>query len=178
MKKKPSRLHFRVIAFSMVLYFSFGGILESFAQSEDKLGSWFIYNGFFNINPKIELFFETQLRNWETFRNPENFFLRPYFNYNVTKNFQPGLGLEYHRTWTYAEYRDDIESSNEFRVTLQTMLFHKIDRVSLQHRYRYEFRNVDANHLQRTRYRIQATVPINKMSLKRAHFFSMCLTNS
>lgn len=141
------------------------------AQSEDKLGSWFIYNGFFNVSPKVELFFETQLRNWETFSNPENFFLRPYFNYNVTKNFQSGLGLEYHKSWTYAENSDEKVSSDEFRVTMQIMIFHKIDRVSLQHRYRYEFRNVDGDHLQRTRYRIQATIPINNKSVEKGTFF-------
>ena len=143
----------------------------SIAQGDDELGSWFIYNGFFNINPKVELFFETQLRNWETFSNPETFFLRPYFNYNVTKNFQPGIGLEYHKSWTYAEDPDEKESADEFRLTLQTMLFHKIDRVALQHRYRYEFRNVDGNHRQRTRYRIQATIPINNRTLKKGTFF-------
>lgn len=155
----------------MLFFFSSGTSVDGLAQSEDKLGSWFIYNDFFNINPKVELFFETQLRNWETFSNPENFFLRPYFNYNVTKSFQPGLGLEYHRTWTYSENPDEKVISNEFRITLQVMLFHKIDRVSLQHRYRYEFRNVDSDQLQRTRYRIQATVPLNKKIMEKGTIF-------
>ena len=143
----------------------------SFGQSEDKLGSWYIYNGFFNINPKVELFFETQLRTWETFGNPENFFLRPYFNYNLTKNFQAGLGLEYHKTWTYAEDPDDRVSSDEFRITLQSILFHKIDKVSIQHRYRYEFRNVDGDKLQRTRYRLQVTIPLNNKSIEKGTVF-------
>lgn len=158
-----------------IYLFSILIILSTFssgkAQSEDELGSWFIYNGFFNVSPKVELFFETQLRNWETFSNPENFFLRPYLNYNVTENFQPGLGLEYHKSWTYADDPDDKISSDEFRTTLQVMLFQKINRVSLQHRYRYEFRNVDGDHLQRTRYRIQATIPINNKTMEKGTFF-------
>ena len=163
-----NRIYKATLLLFLVLICNFS---EGLGQSEDKLGSWYIYNGFFNINPKVELFFETQLRNWETFSNPENFFLRPYFNYNVTENFQPGIGLEYHRSWTYSEDPDEKVSSNEFRMTLQTMLFHKIGRVALQHRYRYEFRNVDGDHLQRTRYRIQATVPINNKSIVKGTLF-------
>ncbi|RLD20330.1 MAG: hypothetical protein DRI71_10535 [Bacteroidetes bacterium] len=140
-------------------------------SSEDKLGSWYIYNGFFNFNPTFELFVESQLRNWETFSNPENFFFRPFFNYNLNQNFQTGLSLEYHKTWTYDENPGNKVSTDEFRTTMQVMLHHKISRVALQHRYRYEFRWVDGNHLQRTRYRVQATVPINNATMEKGTIF-------
>ena len=142
-----------------------------YGQSEDKLGSWYIYNGFFNLNPKVELFFETQLRNYEVFSNPEVFFLRPYFNYNITKQVQAGLGLEYHKNWTYETMPEDKVSTEEFRITLQTMLFQKEGRVSLQHRYRYEFRNVEAEKKQRMRYRIQATIPLTSTSMEAGTIF-------
>jgi hypothetical protein len=45
------------------------------------------------------------------------------------------------------------------------MLFQKEGRVALQHRYRYEFRNVEGDKLQRMRYRIQATVPLTSKSM-------------
>jgi len=146
--------------------------VTGYGQSEDKLGSWFIYNGFFNVSPKVELFFETQLRNYEVVSNPEVFFLRPYFNYNFTDHVQGGLGLEYHKSWTYDEVPENKVSSDEFRITLQTMLFQKEGRVSLQHRYRYEFRDVDGSKLQRMRYRIQATIPITNSSLKPGTIFA------
>jgi hypothetical protein len=139
--------------------------VKGYGQSEDKLGSWYIYNGFFNVSPKVELFFETQLRNYEVFSNPETFFLRPYFNYNITKQVQTGLGLEYHKNWTYDAIPENKVSTEEFRITLQTMLFQKEGRVALQHRYRYEFRNVGTDKLQRMRYRIQATIPLTSKSM-------------
>lgn len=141
-------------------------------SSEDELGSWYIYNGFFNFSPKFELFFETQLRNWEIVNNPETFFVRPYFNYNLNKNFQTGLGLEYHKNWSYAEDAEDRISNEEYRMTLQGMVFQKINRVSLQHRYRYEFRNISDGNRQRTRYRLQATIPINKKEGDKGVFFA------
>jgi hypothetical protein len=145
--------------------------VRGYSQSEDKPGSWYIYNGFFNVSPKVELFFETQLRTYEVFSNPETFFIRPYFDYNITKQVQMGLGLEYHKNWTYDAVPENKVSSEEFRVTLQTMLFQKVGRVALQHRYRYEFRNVEADKLQRMRYRIQATIPLNSKSMEAGTIF-------
>ncbi len=145
--------------------------LKGFSQSNEKLGSWYIYNGFFNLNPKIELFFETQLRTWEPVSNPENFFLRPYFNYNINENWQLGLGLEYHKSWTYDEVSENRIITEEFRKTLQSMVFQKIGRVKLQHRYRYEFRNIDGSKKQRTRYRIQITIPITKKGFDKGGLF-------
>ena len=166
--KEKMRSRKRLLQVSFLLLLS---SVTGYGQSEDKLGSWFIYNGFFNINPKVELFFETQFRTYETFSNPETFFLRPYFNYNITQQVQTGLGLEYHKAWTYDAIPGNKTSSDEFRITLQTMLFQKEGRVSLQHRYRYEFRDVDGSKLQRMRYRIQATIPLTSKSLEEGVIF-------
>jgi hypothetical protein len=146
--------------------------IDTQAQSEDKLGSWYIYNGFFKFTPKSELFFETQLRNYEVFSNPETFFLRPYYTYNINENLQPGISIEYHKSWTYAEDPADKVSSDEIRVTLQMMVFQKIGRSSLQHRYRYEFRNVNGDPLRRMRYRFQVTIPINSETMNKGTFFA------
>jgi hypothetical protein len=146
--------------------------LVSAQNAEDKLGSWYIYNGFFKLTPQFEVFFESQLRTYEMVSNPETFFLRPYFTYNLNKNVQPGLGLEYHKSWTYSDIPEDKVVSEEFRITLQTMVFQSIDRVRLQHRYRYEFRTVNENKLQRMRYRIQATIPLNGTTMTKGTLFT------
>ena len=142
------------------------------AQEENPLGSWYIYNGFFNVSPKVELFFETQLRTWEVISNPQVFFLRPYFNYNVTENFQPGLGFEYHINWSFEDIDGSKLRSEEFRITIQTMLFQKIGRVAVQHRFRYEFRFLDEKGKQRTRYRIQLGIPITKAKIEKGVLFA------
>ena len=116
---------------------------QAFSQEEDKLGSWYIYNGFFNFTPKFELFVESQLRTWEVFSNSQSFFARAFFNFNLTTSFQLGLSQEYHINWSYAENADDKLRTEEYRTTLQAILFQVIDRVTIQHRYRYEFRFLD-----------------------------------
>lgn len=145
---------------------------QAIGQSEDKLGSWYIYNGFFKFTPKFEVFFETQLRNYEVLSNPETFFVRPYITYNLNKNVQPALGLEYHKSWTHDEVPENKVDSDEFRITLQTMVFQTIGRAQLQHRYRFEFRTVDGAALRRMRYRIQVTVPINSKIMSKGSFFA------
>ena len=143
-----------------------------FGQSEDKLGSWYIYNGFYKFTPKFELFFETQLRNYEVVSNPETFFVRPYLTYNINKNVQPGLSFEYHKSWTYDEVPENKVASDEFRITLQMMVFQSIGRANLQHRYRFEFRNVDGEARRRMRYRFQVTVPISSKTMQKGTFFA------
>lgn len=154
----------------LIIFSAFLGL--AYGQSEDKLGSWYIYNGFYKFTPKFEVFLESQLRNYEVLSNPETFFVRPYLTYNLNPNVQPGLGLEYHKSWTYDEIPENKVVSEEFRITLQTMVFQKIGRASLQHRYRFEFRTVDGEALRRMRYRFQVTVPINSNTMSQGTFFA------
>lgn len=160
----------RILILELFLLFTLSS--SSFSQSEDKLGAWYIYNGFFNFSSKFELFFESQLRTWEVASNPENFFVRPFFNYNFSSQFQMGLGLEYHKTWTYKEIENEKVSDEEFRITLQSMLFQKLDRVSIQHRYRYEIRNFANETEQRIRYRFQVTIPVSNETMDKGTFFA------
>lgn len=150
----------------------FGNPDQINAQEKNPLGSWYIYNGFFNFSPTFELFLETQVRTWEVITNPQVFFFRPYFNFNITKNFQAGLGIEYHGNWTYESEGEDKVMSNEFRTTLQVMLFQKINRISVQHRYRYEFRFWDESGKQRTRYRVQLGIPLTKPVIEKGVIFA------
>jgi len=141
-------------------------------QEADKPGSWYVYNGFINFSPKLELFLESQLRTWEPITNIQNLFFRPYLSYNFTPDFQVGLGQEYHMNWTYAENKDDKVKTEEYRITLQVMLFQKVDRVSIQHRFRYEFRFLDEAGNQRTRYRIQLGIPITDEKMGKGVLFT------
>jgi hypothetical protein len=104
--------------------------------------------------------------------DPQVFFLRPYFNFNVTENFQAGLGLEYHSNWTSGWDSIPRLRTEEFRTTFQVMLFQKVGRVSIQHRYRYEFRFLDESGKQRMRYRLQLGIPITKPKIEKGVLFA------
>ena len=163
--RQYTRLYLVIILILMCL-------TEGISQEGEKLGSWYVYNGFFNFSPKFELFAETQIRAWEPASQIQNFFIRPFFSYNINKNFQVGFSQEYHANWSFAEMAEDRIKTEEYRATLQGILYQKIGRVSLQHRYRYEFRFLDEKGKQRTRYRLQLGIPITKDVVTKGVWFA------
>jgi len=156
----------------LVILVSFSFFTKGMSQEGEKLGSWYVYNGFFNFSPKFELFAETQIRAWEPISNIQNFFIRPFFNYNLNKSLQIGISQEYHVSWSYAEMSENKIKTEEYRTTLQGMLYQKIDRVSIQHRFRYEFRFLDESGKQRTRYRLQLGIPITDTIITKGVWFA------
>ena len=160
------------LALVILIVLLFGSTSKGFSQEGDKLGSWYVYNGFFNFSPKFELFAESQLRTWEPVSNIQTLFIRAFANYNLNQSFQLGIGQEYHNSWTFSENTDDKVKTNEYRFTLQGMLFQKIGRVSAQHRYRYEFRFLDESGRQRTRYRLQLGIPITSDKMAKGVWFA------
>jgi len=147
-------------------------LTKGVSQEGEKLGSWYVYNGFFNFSPKFELFAETQIRTWEPIDNVQSFFIRPFFNFNLNKNVQLGISQEYHSNWSYSEISEDKMQTEEYRTTLQGILSQKVGRVSLQHRYRYEFRFLDESGKQRTRYRLQLGIPISSDVVTKGVWFA------
>jgi hypothetical protein len=138
----------------------------------DYVGAWYIYNGFFKFSNKFEVFLEAQSRNYEVFSNTESIFIKPYYNYNLNENVQFGVSTEFHRHIAFATDPELKTSEKEFRTALQAIVAQPLKNVSLQHRYRYEFRNFSSVWSQRIRYRIQVTVPLNyKITPEKGSFF-------
>ena len=142
------------------------------AQEGDKPGSWYVYNGFLKFSPKFEIFVESQWRTYEPIDNTQTIFLRPFFSYNFNPNFQLSLGQEYHMNRTFATAEQGMVRTEEYRTTIQPMLFHNIGRVSFQHRYRYEWRFLDEKGKQRTRYRIQLGIPLSAPRMAKGVWFT------
>ena len=156
------------VFFGLLILFT-GSIL---AQEGDKLGSWYVYNGFLKFSPKTELFIESQWRTYEPIGNSQTLFFRPFFSYNFNSNFQLSLGQEYHMNWSYETETQPRVKTEEYRTTIQPMLFHNIGRVSFQHRYRYEWRFLDEKGKQRTRYRIQLGIPLSAPQITKGVWFT------
>ena len=155
----------------LLLAFLFLQGSKAYCQADDKLGAWYIYNGSYFVDPKVELFFETQLRFYKPLSNVEEFFLRPMANYYFSPLVFAGLGYSYGNTWTYVEDNEDKERTIEHRLIIQAGFNHKISRTKIQHRYRFEQRWFESGNRQRFRYRLQATIPINGKEMIKGIFF-------
>ena len=83
--------------------------------------------------------------------------------------------IEFHTVLsTYSFFSTSIIPAcdkNEFRIDLQAILNQHMGRVWIQHRYRYEFRNINSDGGRRIRYRFQITVPFNRESLEKGAIF-------
>ncbi|OHX64363.1 DUF2490 domain-containing protein [Flammeovirga pacifica] len=145
--------------------------LTTKAQELPEVGSWYVYNGFFKFSPKFEIFFETQARTYDVVTDVQSFFVRPFFCYNVTDNFQLAVSQEYHHNNPYEPVNPDGVSSSEYRTTFQGITSQKIGRFSLQHRYRYELRSLESGLAQRGRYRAQVGVPISDKTMHQGVVF-------
>ncbi len=166
---KFNRSHTRLY---LVLVLLLCCLTKGASQEGENLGSWYVYNGFFNFSPKFELFAEAQIRTWEPINNIQNAFIRPFFNYNINTSLQVGISQEYHANWSYAAMSENRIKTEEYRTTLQGILYQKIDRVSIQHRFRYEFRFLDESGKQRTRYRLQLGIPITNPIITKGVWFA------
>ena len=155
----------KLISFLFSLFILQNTAIGQQSQPEKQLGTWTVYNGFFNLSPKYELFIESQLRTWQPYQNIETWCFRPYISYRVKPSHLIGLSTEYFANYNYGEPKTHV---NEFRLGIQDLFFYKVGRAVMQHRTRYEFRFFDdLPNTQRIRYRIQLALPLNKHDFKK-----------
>lgn len=152
-------------------FFLILSVYNGYGQAEEKLGAWYIYNGSYFVDPKVELFFESQVRLYQPLSNLEEFFLRPMANYHFSSMIFGGLGYSYGNSWSYADNKDDKEKIIENRLILQAGFNHNISRTKIQHRYRFEQRWFKSGNRHRFRYRLQITVPLNGKVIEKGTYF-------
>jgi hypothetical protein len=148
----------------------------AFAQGDDGLGAWYIYNGSFFTKPNLEFFFEAQFRYREIVSNRQEIFFRPFGIYHFSKTANLGLGYMYDIGYADETF-DNVQVTNENRILLQLILNTPVDRTKLQHRLRLEQRWIknkildDTDSRQRFRYRLMAQIPIGSTSFTKGTFF-------
>lgn len=140
---------------TFILLFTFK---ETFCQS-NGLGSWNILNVKLNINKKLSVFGEAQLRSLKFYNHFH------YHEYNAGINFKarPNLTLtlgagDYD---TYKEAGNFIKPKNnaEFRLWPQITLAQSIWVLKIEQRYRAEFRFTSNGYRNRFRYRLGLSYP-------------------
>ena len=126
------------------------------------LGSWNILNAKFNINEKLSVFGEAQLRSLEFYDRFHYYEFKGGVNYKVFSNviFTFGAG-DYN---TYKEGGNFVLPMNndEFRLWPQIALNQSIGKLKIEHRYRAEFRFTSNGNRNRYRYRLSISYPIGK----------------
>lgn len=147
-------------------------MLPVFVQSQDSdFGNWLIYIGNKKLNQKWNIHNEVQYRNYNVVGDLEQLLLRTGLGYtfNDTKN-NILLGYGYILSENYIGNTDEKESVNEHRIFQQFTSKQSVGIVTLNHRYRFEQRFVEADFKMRFRYFLGLNIPFSKKETNKYYF--------
>lgn len=132
------------------------------AQKKET-GNWFLYFGNQKINNRWNWQNELQYRNYNFAGDLEQLLVRTGIGYNLSENNNNLLlGYSYIHSEPYIAGTDEKLNTNEHRIFQQFITKQQVERVILQHRYRFEQRFVEDDFKMRIRYFLSLNFPINK----------------
>lgn len=131
-----------------------------FAQ-DSNFGNWMIYFGNKQLNPKWNLHHEVQYRNYNLVGDLEQLLLRTGLGYNLSESNNILIGYGYIHSENYIGDTNEKLNVNEHRIYQQFISKQKFNRISLQHRYRFEQRFVENDFKLRFRYFLGLNMALN-----------------
>lgn len=161
-----NKLHRKALLFVMALLISAG----LFSQS-NTWAAWHIINTKVHFGKKWNLFFEAQTRSQTLTKSFFYHELKTGVAYNLSDKIGALLGTGQFVTYSPdGNFKPPVQST-EFRVWEQLQLYSKLNRLKFEHRYRIEQRFLSTGFRNRFRYRLNATLPVNKAEVTRHTFF-------
>ena len=133
----------------------------SLAQNFD-LGSWNILNLKYNVNDKLSVFGEAQLRSLKFYNNFHYYEYKGGVNYKVHKNATLSLGSGSYQTYKEGGNFVLPKNNDEFRIWPQIIVFQALGKLKIEQRYRAELRFTSNGYRNRFRYRLGLSYPFGK----------------
>ncbi|MCB0450348.1 MAG: DUF2490 domain-containing protein [Confluentibacter sp.] len=133
---------------------------------DSNFGNWLIYFGNKKIDAKWNWHHEVQYRNYNAIGDLEQLLLRTGIGYNLTENNNNVLlGYGYILSENYIAASNNKNAVNEHRIYQQFITRQQINRVGIQHRYRFEQRFVEDDFKLRFRYFLGFNIPLNNAEI-------------
>lgn len=141
---------------------------------DTSFDTWWSNINKYNVNENWYLTSELHIRRANGINDWQQFLLRPALNYKLNANVDLALGYTYIKSYPYGNQPIAIMTP-ENNVWEQVTLKHKIGKLSLSHRYRFEQRFIGktiysttdfkplisgTNYAQRFRYRFTLSLPL------------------
>ena len=145
---------------SIIALFLFLMPFSTFAQDSD-LGNWILLFGNKKINNKVNWHHEVQHRNYNAIGDLEQLLIRTGLGYSVANNTNLLLGYGFIRSENYT-LADEKAVVNEHRIFQQVITKQSVDKLRLQHRYRFEQRFVEEDFRLRFRYFLGLAYPLKE----------------
>jgi hypothetical protein len=139
-------------------------VIPCTAFSQDSnLGNWLIYFGNKQINTKWNWHHEIQYRNYNAIGDLEQLLLRTGIGLNLSEgNNNLLLGYGFIHSQNYFDDSDEKANVNEHRIYQQFITRQKLNRITIQHRYRFEQRIIEDDFKLRFRYFLAFNIPLSK----------------
>jgi hypothetical protein len=165
-------MRFKPLLFSIIIF------LAAFAKTKAQgqfygTGSWNIItiNLPGSTTHRWGGYFEAQNRNYGIASKFYYYELKTGVSYNFDNNSFALLGTGRYTTYGF-DAVDDGPQITETRLWEQFTTNHYISRIKLEHRYRVEQRWLNVGYRNRFRYRLTATLPLNKPKLEKGTLFA------
>jgi hypothetical protein len=139
----------------------------------------------FNLNKKVALLAEYQWRRDHIITNWQQSLARGGIQYNFNKNVSAAIGYGYIITYPYGDYPAGPYTIPEHRIFEQLTWRDERGRLTLDHRFRLEQRFLGKvtqaapeydvtgwNYLNRVRYQLKATLPLNHKEMSDKTFYA------
>lgn len=141
-------------------------------------GGWLMFFNQTRLDHRWSLHTEAQYRSYTIAPNTEQLLLRGGINYHINNSAFTSLG--YGRITNYPFDNEQLSASpaSENRLWQQFLMRNSLGRFMFEHRYRLEQRWIRSNnnnrYLNRIRYLVRVTVPLNKPAVEKNTFFLSC----
>lgn len=129
---------------------------------QNTLGSWNILNVRYNVSKRWALFGEGQVRSLGFYNNFHYHEYKLGATYELLPNFRVSLAAGDYDTYREGGDFSKPKTNDEFRLWPQFSLNQSLKRVTIEQRYRVEFRFTNNGYRQRFRYRLGLSYPLGK----------------
>ena len=143
---------------------------------DDQFHGWVVYQGNHKLNNHFDIHTEYQWRRTDGFNDWQQSLTRIGLDYKWNPNFTISGGHAWVLTFPYGS-QPIAHQTNENRLWQQANFKAQYGSIQFQHRYRLEQRWLGASFVQRIRYRLQFTIPLQKTYLEKGKGLFMNVNN-
>ena len=143
---------------------------SAFSQApQGTTGNWLMVFNQTRLNERWGIHAEAQYRSYEIAPNTDQLLLRGGVNYHIGSSAFASIGYAHVTNYAYDKELLPGVQVSENRLWQQFFMRNTLGRISFEHRYRLEQRWLSGNqnvYLDRIRYLLRATIPINKNKME------------
>jgi hypothetical protein len=154
-------------AFKAIILMAF--FLSVFSRTKAQtpgLGTWNVISSKYTFNKKWSAFFEAQLRSQQFYSNYHYHEFKGGVGYSLPKNVSILFAIGKYNTYQPTGSFKTPMLADEIRIWQQLVLSNNINRLKIEHRYRFEQRFINDTYRNRFRYRLNAILPINNLTVQ------------